>query len=133
MWKFIMEKEIISTNQAPVAIGAYSQAVRVENVVYLSGQIPLDPVTMEVVSSDFVDQVAQVFENLLAVCEAAGGSFDNIVKLTIYLTDLNDFACLNKVMSEVWSEPYPARACVEVSALPKGVQVEMDAIMVLAS
>lgn len=128
-----MEKEIISTNQAPVAIGAYSQAVRVENVVYLSGQIPLDPVTMEVVSSDFVDQVAQVFENLLAVCEAAGGSFDNIVKLTIYLTDLNDFACLNKVMSEVWSEPYPARACVEVSALPKGVQVEMDAIMVLAS
>ena len=128
-----MEKKIISTKQAPAAIGAYSQAVRVENVVYLSGQIPLDPVTMEVVSNDFVEQVCQVFENLLAVCKAAGGSFDNIVKLTIYLTDLSDFSSLNEVMAEVWKEPYPARACVEVSALPKGVQVEMDAVMVLES
>jgi reactive intermediate/imine deaminase len=128
-----MQKKIISTEEAPAAIGAYSQAVRVENVVYLSGQIPLDPVTMDVIEGDFEEQVIQVFNNLLAVAAAAGGSLDDIVKLTIYLTDLNDFASLNEVMAEVWNEPYPARACVEVSALPKGVQVEMDAIMVLAN
>ena len=126
-----MQKEIISTERAPAAIGAYSQAVKVGEVVYVSGQIPLNPHTMEVIEGDFSEQVRQVFDNLLAVCEAAGGSFDHIAKLTIYLTDLSDFAILNEVMSTVWKEPYPARACVEVAALPKGVQVEMDAIMVV--
>lgn len=124
-------KEIIATENAPAAIGTYSQAVKVDNTVYLSGQIPLDPATMEVVSEDFAVQVDQVFKNLSAVCEAAGGSINDIVKLNIFLTDLGHFATVNETMAKYFSQPYPARAAIEVSALPKGVQVEMDGVVVL--
>ena len=124
--------EPIATDQAPAAIGTYSQAVmtKANQTFYLSGQIPLDPATMEMVSNDFADQARQVFENLQAVCAAAGGSLDQCVKLTIYLTDLNNFATVNETMAQYVSEPYPARAAIEVSALPKGAQIEIDAIMV---
>jgi len=124
-------KEIISTENAPAAIGTYSQAVKVNGTVYLSGQIPLVPATMEIVSEDFAAQVVQVFENLTAVCEAAGGSMSDIVKLNIFLTDLSNFATVNEVMAKYFEQPYPARAAIGVRALPKNVQVEMDGVMVL--
>ena len=125
-----MSKTIISTENAPAAIGTYSQAVRVENTVYLSGQIPLNPATMEMVE-DFEQQTVQVFENLKAVAEAAGGSLNDIVKLNIFLTDLDNFAALNEVMGRYFSAPYPARAAVQVAALPKGAVVEIEAILYL--
>ncbi|MFT5504762.1 MAG: reactive intermediate/imine deaminase [Gammaproteobacteria bacterium] len=125
-----MTKTIIQTDQAPAAIGTYSQAVKVDQTVYISGQIPLDPQSMEVV--DGIDnQIKRVFDNLQAVSEAAGGKLSDIVKLTIYLTDLSNFPTVNEIMATYFSEPYPARAAVEVSALPKGVGVEMDAILVI--
>ena len=125
-------KSIIQTDNAPAAIGTYSQAVKAGDTVYLSGQIPLDPATMEVVSGDFTAQTKQVFDNLKAVCEAAGGGLKDIVKLNIYLTDLANFATLNTIMATYFQEPYPARAAIGVASLPKGVGVEMDAIMVLS-
>lgn len=124
-------RRIISTDQAPAAIGTYSQAVQAGNTVYISGQIPLDPVTGAMVEGDFEAQARQVFSNLSAVAEAAGATLQAAVKLTIFLTDLGEFAAVNRVMSEFFSEPYPARAAVEVSALPKGALVEADAILVL--
>jgi reactive intermediate/imine deaminase len=127
-----MTRTIIQTESAPAAIGTYSQAVQTSqgNMTFISGQIPLVPETMTLVSDAFIEQTHQVFKNLAAVAQAAGGSLSDCVKLTIYLTDLNEFANLNTVMAEYFSEPYPARAAVEVSALPKGAQVEVDAIMV---
>ena len=127
-----MSKTIIHSDQAPSAIGAYSQAVRAGDTVYLSGQIPLDPATMEVVGGgDFRAEAHQVFKNLRAVAEAAGGSLDDVVKLNAYLTDLTNFAVFNEVMAEYFSQPFPARAAVGVAALPKGVQVEAEAVLVL--
>ncbi len=128
-----MSKEIISTTKAPAAIGTYSQAVKVGNTVYLSGQIPLDPVTMTLVEGGFEAQTVQMFENLKAVAEAAGGSLADAVKLTIYLTDLSNFATVNAVMSRYFTEPYPARAAVGVKELPRGSLVEADAILVLGA
>lgn len=124
-------KAIIHTTHAPQALGPYSQAVRANNTVYLSGQIPLDPNTTELVQGDIEAQAAQVFDNLRAVAEAAGGSLNATVKLNISLTDLNDFGTVNEVMSRYLDEPYPARACVGVAALPKGAAIEVEAIMVL--
>ena len=124
-------KAIIHTDQAPAAIGTYSQAVKVNNTVYLSGQIPLDPQTMEIVSDDIATQISQVFDNLTAVCEAAGGDLSSIVKLNIFLTDLSNFPIVNEVMGQYFVEPYPARAAIGVRALPKGSQVEMDGILVV--
>ncbi|MBA2408586.1 MAG: RidA family protein [Gammaproteobacteria bacterium] len=126
-----MRREIIATESAPRAIGPYSQAVRVGDTVYLSGQIPLEPGTMALVEGDMAAQIRRVFDNLSAVANAAGGGLDDIVKLNIYLTDLSHFALVNEAMSEHFREPYPARAALGVAALPKGVAVEMDAIMVL--
>ena len=126
-----MIKRTISTDLAPKAIGTYSQAVRVGDIVYLSGQIPLDPETMEMVPGDVRDQIQRVFRNLSAVAEAAGGSLVDIVKLNVYLTDLSHFPVVNEVMAEHFDQPYPARAAVGVADLPKGAQVEMDAVMVL--
>ncbi|HHO69204.1 MAG TPA: RidA family protein [Gammaproteobacteria bacterium] len=126
-----MAREIIHTDQAPQAIGTYSQAVRCGDTVYLSGQIPLQPETMELVDGDMEAQVRRVFDNLAAVAEAAGGSLADIAKLNIFLTDLGHFPLVNQVMAEYFSEPYPARAAVGVAALPKGAAVEMDAILVL--
>ncbi len=123
----------INTELAPAVIGSYSQAIRAGNTVYLSGQIPLDPTTMQLCSDEIRLQIAQVIENLAAVCEAAGGSLSNIVKLTVYLTDLNYFHLINEAMSRSFNQPYPARAAIGVTALPRGAQVEMDAIMVLPS
>lgn len=125
-------REIISTSDAPAAIGTYSQAVKVGSTVYLSGQIPLDPQSMEVVEGDIEAHVRRVFDNLGAVAAAAGGGLGDIAKLTVYLTDLGDFAAVNKVMSEYFSEPYPARAAIGVAALPRGVAVEIDAVMELS-
>ena len=124
-------KATIYTDQAPAAIGTYSQAVKVNNTVYLSGQIPLDPQTMEIVSDDIATQINQVFDNLTAVCEAAGGDLSSIVKLNIFLTDLSNFPIVNEVMGQYFVEPYPARAAIGVRALPKGSQVEMDGILVV--
>ena len=124
-------KAIINTTSAPAAIGTYSQAVKVNNTVYLSGQIPLNPETMEMVSDQIEAQIEQVFKNLTAVCEEAGGSLNGIVKLNIFLTDLGHFATVNEIMSRHFEVPYPARAAVEVSALPKGSLVEMDGILVV--
>jgi reactive intermediate/imine deaminase len=124
-----MSKEIISTDKAPKAIGTYSQAVRHEGLVFLSGQIPLDPMSMEVISGGIETQIRRVFDNLAAVCTAAGGSLDDIVKLTVFLTDMGDFPQVNTIMGQYFTEPYPARAAVQVAALPKGVNVEMDAIL----
>lgn len=124
-----MSKQTIHSDNAPAAIGPYSQAVRVGQFVFLSGQIPLVPATMEVVDGDFAARARQVFENLKAVAEEAGGSLNDAVKLTIFLTDLSNFAIVNEVMAEYCDEPYPARAAVQVSALPKGVDVEADAIL----
>jgi reactive intermediate/imine deaminase len=124
-----MSKNIINTDKAPQAIGTYSQAVRHQGLVFISGQIPLDPESMEIVPGGIEAQITRVFENLSAVCTAAGGSLDDIVKLTIFLTDMGDFPQVNTIMGQCFSTPYPARAAVEVSALPKGVSVEMDAIL----
>ena len=126
-----MKKEIISTDKAPQAIGTYSQAVKVDNVVYISGQIPLIPETMELLQGSVEEQIHQVFKNLSAILQASGGSFENIVKLNVFLTDLSNFPTVNQVMAEYFSEPYPARAAIGVAALPKDAVVEMDAIVVL--
>ncbi|MCL7463090.1 RidA family protein [Pseudomonas sp. NW5] len=126
-----MSKRVISTEQAPAAIGTYSQAIQAGNTVYLSGQIPLVPATMQMVEGDFEAQAVQVFENLKAVCEAAGGSLGDIVKLNIFLTDLGHFATVNEVMSRYFQQPYPARAAIGVASLPRGAQVEMDGVLVL--
>lgn len=126
-----MSKQIVSTDRAPAAIGTYSQAVKVGDTVYLSGQIPLDPASMEVVEGGIVEEIARVFDNLSAVCEAAGGSLQDIVKLNIFLTDLSNFLTVNEVMAKYFEQPYPARAAIGVKELPKGVGVEMDAVMVL--
>jgi reactive intermediate/imine deaminase len=127
-----MTREIIRTDRAPQAIGTYSQAVRSGDTVYLSGQIPLVPETMELVDAGMEAQIRRVFDNLSAVAAAAGGSLADVAKLNIYLTDLDHFALVNQVMADYFQEPYPARAAVGVAALPKGAQVEMDAVMVLA-
>jgi len=126
-----LSKKRIHSDNAPSAIGTYSQAIETGNLVFMSGQIPLVPETMEVVEGDFAARAHQVFQNLQAVADAAGGSLDQIVKLTIYLTDLNDFATVNTVMSEYFNEPYPARAALGVASLPKGVDVEAEAILAL--
>lgn len=123
-------QQVHSTN-APEAIGPYSQAIKTGNLVFLSGQIPLDPDTMELVDGDVAAQTHRVFANLIAVAEAAGGSLGNAVKLTIYVVDLGDFATINGIMAEYFSEPYPARATIQVSALPKGSLVEIDAVLSL--
>jgi reactive intermediate/imine deaminase len=123
--------KVIQTPSAPQAIGPYSQAIAAGNLVFLSGQIPLDPATMELVEGDVATQATQVFKNLNEVVTAAGGLLNQIAKLTIYLTDLNEFANVNSVMANHFAEPYPARATVEVSGLPKGAAVEVDAILVL--
>lgn len=128
-----MARQIIRTDKAPTAIGTYSQAVKVEQTVYLSGQIPLIPDSMELVQGDMAQQVRRVFDNLQAVCQAAGGELGDIVKLNVFLTDLSHFPLVNEIMSEYFSEPYPARAAIGVAALPKGAGVEMDAVMHLAS
>jgi len=126
-----MAREIISTDRAPQAIGTYSQAVRVGETVYLSGQIPLVPETMELVGGDMEAQIRRVFDNLQAIAEAAGGDMGDIVKLNVFLTDLAHFPLVNQVMAEYFGEPYPARAAIGVAALPKAADVEMDAVMVL--
>ncbi len=126
-----MTKQIISTDRAPAAIGTYSQAVRAGDTVYLSGQIPLDPATMTLVDGDIDAQIRRVFDNLAAVAEAAGGSFRDVVKLNVFLTDLGHFARVNDIMAEYFQQPYPARAAIGVAALPRGAGVEMDAMLVL--
>ena len=126
-----MTRSIISTDKAPQAIGTYSQAVKIDSTVYLSGQIPLVPKTMELVDGDMRTQITQVFNNLTAVAEASGGSLADVTKLNIYLTDLSHFPLVNEVMSEFFGEPYPARAAVGVAELPKASLVEMDAVLVL--
>ena len=124
-------RAFIHTDSAPAAIGTYSQAVKVNNTVYLSGQIPLDPQTMELASDEISGQVSQVCRNLAAVCAASGGDLSNIVKLNIFLTDLSHFPIVNEIMGQYFNEPYPARAAIGVRALPKGSQVEMDGILVI--
>tara|TARA_R110000737_G_scaffold1063_2_gene3052 strand:+ start:2479 stop:2868 length:390 start_codon:yes stop_codon:yes gene_type:complete len=124
-------KTIISTDLAPSAIGTYSQAVKVNNTVYLSGQIPLVPETMEIISEDFTEQTQQVFKNIVAVCEAAGGNINDMVKVNIFLQDLANFATVNEIMSQYFQKPYPARAAVQVARLPKDVAIEIDGIMEL--
>lgn len=124
-----MSKQIISTNQAPAAIGSYSQATRHGNTAYLSGQIPLDPASMEIVDGEIEAQIHRVFMNLQAVCEAAGGTLNDILKLNVFLTDMDSFPAVNIIMAEYFTEPYPARAAVGVAALPRDAQVEMDAIL----
>lgn len=126
-----MAREIISTDKAPQAIGTYSQAVKVDTTVYLSGQIPLVPASMKLLDGSVEQQIRQVFDNLLAVAQAAGGDFSHIAKLNVFLTDLNNFPTVNQVMAEYFTEPYPARAAIGVAQLPKGAAVEMDAIMEL--
>ena len=126
-----MKHQVIATDQAPSAIGTYSQAIRCGTTVYLSGQIPLQPQTMELVDG-VREQISQVFQNLRAVTKAAGGDLDNIVKLTIYLTDLTNFPTVNEVMAEYFDAPYPARAAIGVADLPKGAAVEIEGIMVLS-
>lgn len=126
-----MTREIISTDKAPQAIGTYSQAVKVGNTVYLSGQIPLIPETMEMIAGDMEAQIVRVFDNLSAVTEAAGGSLNDIAKLNIFLTDLSHFPLVNEVMARYFTQPYPARAAIGVASLPKDAGVEMDAVMEL--
>ena len=126
-----MSKQSIHSDDAPAAIGTYSQAIKSGNLVFLSGQIPLDPASMEIVDGDFEARARRVFENLKAVAEAAGGDLNQVVKLTIYLTDLSNFATINHVMENYFNQPYPARAAIGVASLPKGVDVEADAILVL--
>ena len=127
-----MSKQAIHSDDAPAAIGTYSQAIAAGGLVFLSGQIPLDPATMEIVEGDFEARARRVFDNLAAVCTAAGGSIDDIVKLTVFLTDLDNFATVNSVMEDYFQQPFPARAAVGVASLPKGVDVEADAILSLA-
>ncbi len=126
-----MPREIIKTDHAPAAIGTYSQAVKVGHTVYLSGQIPLDPATMQLVDGGMEAQIHRVFDNLAAVARAAGGSLADTVKLNVFLTDLGHFALVNQIMAEYFQEPYPARAAIGVAALPRGAQVEMDAVLAL--
>lgn len=126
-----MARTTIQTDRAPQAIGTYSQAVRCGNTVYLSGQIPLDPASMELVAGDMEAQIRRVFDNLVAVAEAAGGSLADVAKLNVFLLDLGHFTLVNEIMASYFQEPYPARAAVGVAALPKGAQVEMDAVMEL--
>lgn len=126
-----MSKQAIRSDSAPAAIGTYSQAIEAGGLVFLSGQIPLDPNTMEIVAGDFEARARQVFDNLKAVAEAAGGSLDQIVKLTVYLTDLGNFATVNEVMADYFTQPYPARAALGVAALPKAADVEAEGILVL--
>ena len=126
-----MSKKPVHSDNAPGAIGTYSQAIQSGNLVFMSGQIPLVPATMEIVEGDFEARATQVFENLKAVAEAAGGTLDQIVKVSIFLTDLNDFATVNAVMESFFNKPYPARAAVGVASLPKGVDVEAEAILAL--
>jgi reactive intermediate/imine deaminase len=127
-----MSKSVIHTDKAPKAIGTYSQAIKSGTTVYLSGQIPLVPETMQVISEDFAEQAHQVFNNVQAVCEAVeDGSLNHLVKVNIFLTDLSNFAVVNEIMSQYFKQPYPARAAVQVSALPKGVQIEIDGVMEL--
>ena len=126
-----MTKEIIQSDKAPQAIGTYSQAVKVDHTVYLSGQIPLVPETMTIIEGDIAAQITQVFDNLKAVAEAAGGDLGDIVKLNVFLTDLSNFPLVNEIMGRYFQEPYPARAAIGVAALPKAAGVEMDAIMCL--
>jgi len=126
-----MPRNAISTERAPAAIGPYSQAVRAGGTVYLSGQIPLDPATGELVSGDIDAEARRVFDNLKAVCEAAGGGLDDVVRVGIYLTDLSDFAAVNTVMAEYFQAPYPARSTIQVAGLPRGARVEVDAVLVL--
>jgi len=128
-----MAREIIHTSKAPEAIGTYSQAVKVGDIVYMSGQIPLVPETMAVIEGDFSTQVRRVFDNLTAVAEAAGGSLQDIVKLNIFLTDLSHFGTVNEIMADYFEQPYPARAAIGVASLPKEVPVEMDAVMHLGA
>jgi reactive intermediate/imine deaminase len=127
----MINKAIIHSEDAPAAIGTYSQAVKVNNTVYLSGQIPLVPSTMNMVEGDFSAQAHQVFQNLRAVCDAAGGSLQHIVKLNIYLTDLSNFAIVNEVMGQYFQAPYPARAALGISQLPRAALIEADGIMVI--
>lgn len=127
----MVSKKIIHTDGAPSAIGTYSQAVASNGLLFMSGQIPLDPATMEVVEGDFSDRAHRVFRNLQAVAEAAGASLDQAVKLTIFLTDLGNFAEVNSVMAQYFNEPYPARAAVGVASLPKGVDIEAEAVLAL--
>ena len=129
----MIKRQVISTENAPQAIGTYSQAIKVQNTTYLSGQIPLDPKSMDIIDGDMEAHITQVFENLKAVCEAAGGSLNDIVKLNIFLTDLGNFALVNEVMARYFLQPYPARAAVGVASLPKGVGVEMDGILITES
>ncbi|WP_425411393.1 RidA family protein [Neptunomonas japonica] len=128
----MMNRSIISTDKAPAAIGPYSQAVKAGNTVYISGQIPLDPETMEMVTESFEAQAVRVFENMKAIVDASGGSFSDVVKLTILLSDLKYFAEVNEVMARYFSEPYPARAAFAVKALPKDADIEVESIMVIA-
>lgn len=124
-----MAREIIHTDKAPQAIGTYSQAVKIDNTVYLSGQIPLVPKTMELIEGDIATQIRRVFDNLQAVAQAAGGDLKDVAKLNVFLTDLSNFPVVNEVMADYFSAPYPARAAIGVAALPKGAEVEMDAVM----
>jgi reactive intermediate/imine deaminase len=126
-----MTRETIHTDDAPAAIGTYTQAVKVGQTVYLSGQIPLDPKTMTLTNATIEDEINQVFRNLRAVAQAAGGSLQHVVKLNVYLTDLAHFAKVNEIMGQYFSQPYPARAAIGVAALPRGAKVEADAILVL--
>lgn len=126
-----MNRKAIHSDNAPAAIGTYSQAIQSGNLVFLSGQIPLLPATMEVVSGDFEARARQVFQNLKSVAEAAGGDLNNAVKITVFLTDLNNFAIVNSVMEDFFEQPFPARAAVGVASLPKGVDVEADAILIV--
>jgi reactive intermediate/imine deaminase len=126
-----MPRLAITTDQAPAAIGPYSQAVRRGGTVFLSGQIPLDPATGQLVDGDIAAHTRRVFDNLAAVCAAAGGSLDDVVRIGIYLTDLGDFAAVNTVMADYFTAPYPARSTIQISALPRGAQVEVDAILVV--
>jgi len=128
-----MNKKAIHSDEAPAAIGTYSQAISVAGLAFLSGQIPLDPATMQIVEGDFEARARRVFDNLAAVAAAAGASLDDVVKLTVFLTDLDNFATVNKVMEDYFQAPYPARAAVGVASLPKGVDVEADAIIALGS
>ena len=126
-----MTKSVIHTDNAPAAIGTYNQAITAGSTVYLSGQIPLVPASMEMVSDDFAEQAHQVFKNLCAVCEAAGGDINDMVKVNIFLIDLSHFATVNEIMAQYFNTPYPARAAVQVSALPKAAQIEIDGVMQL--
>ncbi len=126
-----MPRTIVQTDQAPAAIGPYSQAVRAGDMVFLSGQIPLDPASGEIVAGDISAQARRAFDNLKAVCEAAGGSLEQVVRLGLYVTDLGDFAAVNAVMADYFQAPYPARSTIEVAGLPKGAAFEVDAILVL--